>query len=308
MKYANELMTRNPKMIESSESLHTVVELFLKQGISSSPVISPAGELLGVLTEFSLVKAYMLYKLKFPSNDKIGHHVEMLDQPAFVSTTATLGEVMRELVKSPTRRLLVQDVKNKIVGIISPKDILRVMEGDLTHNVNIRKKLEEAEQKVKELDHKIQDLSKHLNIYQQVFNETPYMVHAVDRVGNIVLANRRVHDVLGYEDQELVGKTIFELYSANMHAEAKRGLERVIEKGFHNIVYTTMKTKDGSSVRVDICSAAIFNNKGEFVSTVSISRPLDSENLLRALNGMIENNSENLYAQIQTMIKKGQSD
>lgn len=288
MRTANDLMTPNPKMIGSGDSLQDVIQLFLEQGITSSPVINPLGEILGILTELSLVKAYMLHKAKFHKSDKVGHHIELLETANYVEQNMPIIDVLRAMISAPTHRLLVRDPKLKIIGIISPKDMMRAVDGKANPSQNIKQKLFEAEKNLKESIEKLTTIEKSLEVYKKAFHETPYIMHAVDQNGIIVMANKREHEILGYQDGELIGKTIFDLYSEPMHSEAKRGLKAVIDGQTQHVTYTSMKRKDGSVLRCDIASSSLRDKNGVFISTISVLRPFDSEELLRILNGIVE--------------------
>lgn len=293
MRTSADLMTPNPKMVGSGDSLTDVVTLFLSQGITSSPVINPLGEVLGVLTEISLVKAFMLHKAKLQKSDKVGHHIDLLEPVTYLDLHASLVDAIKIMIASPTHRLLVRDSKMKIVGIISPKDLMRAMQGQSNPNQNLdlRKKLADTEAQLKESLKKLQNLEKWLDVYHQAFHEVPYMMHAVDAEGKILMANKREHEALGYKDNELIGKTIFDLYATPMHDEARRGLEKVIKTGSHHITYTTLQKKDGASLRCDIASSSIHDENGKFISTISVLRPVDSEELLRLLNGIVNDHA-----------------
>lgn len=284
---AADLMTPNPKMIGSGENLNEVIGLFLSQGITSSPVINPLGEILGVLSELSLAKAYMLHKAKFSKSDKVGHHIELLDPVSYVSLSAPLIDVLKEMISSPTHRLLVRDPKDKVVGIISPKDLMRAMIGESNPGQTLRQKLVNAEVQLKDSLKRLESVEKGFEVYRTAFNETPYLMHAVNSTGIIVMANKREHEALGYKDGELLGKSIYDLYAEPMHGEAERGLRRVIETGHQNVTYTTLVRKDGSLLRCDIASSAIHDQNGNFLSTITVLRPVDSEEFLRILNGIV---------------------
>lgn len=291
MRTALDLMTPNPKSIASGDTLEQVIQLFLDQGITSSPVKNPLGETLGVFTELSLLKAFMLHKTKLLKSDRVGHHIELFDPAIYVDAGASLSEVVRQILQSPNHRVLVRDEKQKIVGIVSPKDIMRAMLGQSNPVQNMKEKLKETEELLQTSLHKINEIEKHLEVYRNVFQETPYMVHAADADGKIIMSNRSEHEALGYKMGELIGRTIYDLYAAPMHSEAKKGLDVIKEKGFHHMTYTTLLKKDGSLLRCDIVSAAIKDKNGQFLSTVTVMRPVDSEELLRTLNGIVNDSN-----------------
>ena len=64
--------------------------------------------------------------------------------------------------------------------------------------------------------------------------------------------------------------------------------------------------KDGSTVRCDIASSALRDSNGKFISTISVLRPVDSEELLRALNGVMseENGPLARYANAIKAVKE----
>ncbi|MES3038805.1 MAG: CBS domain-containing protein [Bdellovibrionota bacterium] len=297
MKIANDIMTIRVKMVASGDSLESVVKMFLDQGITSSPVINPLGEVLGILTELGLVKAYMLHKAKFHKSDKVGHHVDLLEPVSAVNVDTPIIHVLVEMIASPTHRLLVKDKNGKYVGIISPKDLMKAMLGKDDTSINMKDKLKEVEFQLHQSVEKLKTIEARLGVYEQAFHETPYMMHAVNDKGELIIVNRREYEVLGYDAGELVGKTIFDLYAPEMHQEAKSGLKKIMDTGFHHMTYTTLKKKDGTPVRCDIASAAIYDGK-KFVSTISVLRPIDGEELLRTLHGIVNDNGPlSKYAQ-----------
>jgi PAS domain S-box-containing protein len=288
MKKASDFMTPNPKMIGSGEPLLEVIRLFLEEGITSCPIVNPLGEILGVLTELSLVKAYMLHQARFKKEDRVGHHIDLLDPIHYVSTEAPIIEILTAMIMTPTHRLLVQNRHAKIVGIISPKDLMRATIGVENPAQSMKQRLKEAEALLKTSLKEKATLEQSQEVYQKAFHETPYMMHAVSEDGTIMMANKREHEILGYKDGELIGMSIYDLYAKNMHQQAKEGLRAVIEKGHHNMTYTTLLTKTNASVRCDISSSAIYDHNGKFLSTISVLRPIDADAMLRILNGIVD--------------------
>jgi PAS domain S-box-containing protein len=139
--------------------------------------------------------------------------------------------------------VLVKNRHGKIVGIISPKDLMRATIGVENPAQNMKQRLADAEKLLKTSIAEKKSIELTLEMYQQAFHETPYMMHAANEKGIILMANKREHEVLGYAEGELTGKSIFELYAKNMHKLVTSGLKEVIEKGHHHITYTTLLTK-----------------------------------------------------------------
>lgn len=292
MRQAKDLMTHNPKYIQSGEELRDAVTFFLQNDVRFAPVITPLNEIIGLLSEFSLVKASLRQYLDPEKHEKIIHHKDILEEVHYVDEDDSLDTVIKTLIKSPTHRVLVLNKQSKLVGIISPKDILRFISGERKKTIDLRTELETTKKQAEKLAMQLTSLKENLSKYQGLYNETPYMMHSVDSNGTIILANKKIHTLLGYKEGELIGKNLTDLYPKNMQHEALQGLKKIIEEGFHHKTYTSFLTKDGNKIRVDIASSSLKDKNGKFMGTISISREIDSEHLLRALHGVVSKHVE----------------
>ncbi len=118
-------MTKSLMTLNSTEDVETALQFFMEKKVTSIPVVSPSGSVLGMLTE--LVLAKIVYQSRAAKkNDKMGTHLSALVPPQFIHKEAPLAEVVKCLVTSPTNRLIVQDATSKPIGMISPKDILKL--------------------------------------------------------------------------------------------------------------------------------------------------------------------------------------
>jgi PAS domain S-box-containing protein len=292
MRQAKDLMTHNPKYIQSGEELRSAVSFFLQNDVRFAPVITPLGEIIGLLSEFSLVKASLRHYLDPEKHEKIIHHKDILEEVFFVEEEDSLDTVIKVLIKSPSHRIVVLSKQKKLMGIISPKDILRFITGESKKSIDLRTELETTKKQAEKLSIQLSSLQENLKKFQSLYNETPYMMHSVDAHGTIILANKKIHQVLGYREGELIGKSLTDLYPQTVHHEAMYGLRRIMDSGYHHTVYTTFVTKDGQKIRVDIASSSLKDQDGNFMGTISISREIDSEHLLRALHGVVSKHVE----------------
>lgn len=293
MLYASDLMTKDPIVVLSSDELKDVAKVFIDNNISSAPVENPFGEVLGVVTELNLGRAFLRHYMSSDvAKDRLAHHQELLIEPVFVNEDASIVDVMNEILKAPINRILVMNKMGRLSGVISPKDILYFLVGEQKKFVDLKKDLEKAQSRLKEMKLKIQNLAAIVETYQDLYEDAPTMMHSVDKNGKIIMANKKIHQVLGYKDGELIGKHLKDLYSQSIQHEAVQGLQRIIEDGHHHSTYTTMIRKNGEKVRVDIVSNALKSDDGEFIATISAARQVDSEAMLRALHGTIGKYSE----------------
>lgn len=310
MKTAQDLMTSQVYSINSSDELDTVIRDFLQYGVTTAPVLDHMGDVLGILSELSLVKIFVRQSLKESKVVRIGQFSDILEEPFFVSLDTPIAGVMKSLVHSPTHRVIVQNLGKQMVGVISPKDVLRFLLGEFDESKNLSSQLEKAHEKLKEVMSQLKDAKEVLIRYQNFYEKTPVLMHSVDMEGNIVMANQCIHQALGYNPGELIGKHIDDLYSKDHVADAYRGLKNIANKGFHNSTYTTMLTKEGTPFRVDVASAAINTPNGDFFATISVSRPINSDTILRALRGLLHQESlgeEDLNAFLQEIQAMGLS-
>jgi PAS domain S-box-containing protein len=288
MGVAREFMTQQPLCLTVDTELREAMHIFLDHNITSAPVQDKNGKLLGVLTELDLVKGILRHHIELEEHATIAKHMDLLEKASCVGENDTVTVVIKAIVQSTAHRVIVVDRIQRIVGIISPKDVLKIVFGEIKTSPNLQEQLKQALAKVEELSREVEFLSRDREQYEKLFLESPYMIHSVDYEGKIIMANRKIHDVLGYAQGELLGKSIYDIYPKGLHKEAKNGLESIIDKGFHGLTYTTMLTKEGAPKRVDLASSALRSKSGEFLATITISRLVDSDALLRALHGVVK--------------------
>jgi len=128
MATAKDVMTPDPIVLESSMTIMEVVDLFTKHKIASAPVQSSIGDVAGQLTELNLVRALVLHQIQPDKYSKIAHCMELLEEGVFVDPKDSITTVIKAMIKSPTQRILVKSEGRKIFGIISPKDMIRVLQ------------------------------------------------------------------------------------------------------------------------------------------------------------------------------------
>jgi PAS domain S-box-containing protein len=140
-----------------------------------------------------------------------------------------------------------------------------------------------VQKQVESILKELHETRQQLSDYQQMFRDSPYLMHFVDLNGKIIVANRMIHYVLGYDDGELVGRTLRDLYPPENYLKAMEGLETVKKLGYHPLVNVVMKKKDGELVRIDIASTVRKDDKGQPEGTITVGRLSDSYRMLNFL-------------------------
>lgn len=287
MKTAEDIMTKEPITVLSGENLRVVSQMFTKNNISSAPVENPLGETVGILTELNLARAILREHVGQEKKEIVYHHKDLLLQPAVVEYNSSIVEVVNVLLASENHRVYVTNAQGKIIGVISPVDLLYFLNGEEKKFHDLQKELHAAHEKITNLSTAITSLKQITEVYKDLYEDAPTMMHSVDSEGKIIMANKKIHEVLGYEDGELVNKSILELYPKSVHHEALAGLKTILDKGEHKEVYTTMLTKKGEKLRVDLVSTALKDEYDKNIGSITVSRTVDSDNLLRALHGTL---------------------
>ncbi|NER51760.1 MAG: CBS domain-containing protein [Symploca sp. SIO1A3] len=143
-----EVMTRNPIMVEPQTPIKDAIKLIAEHRISGLPVVDETGNLVGVISETDLLwqetgvepPVYIMFLdsviyLENPARyDKelhkaLGQTVEevMSDEPSTVKPDQPLPKAARLMQEKSIRRLPVVDDAGKVIGILTPGDIVRAM-------------------------------------------------------------------------------------------------------------------------------------------------------------------------------------
>jgi PAS domain S-box-containing protein len=265
--------------IDDKMTLTKAAEFFATHKLTTVPVVTHEGEILGVLSDFQLLR-FLLRSKSEGAPGTVGDFHEDLDPVVTINEGESVVHAFQLMIQSANHRIYtIQD--GKLTGALSPKDFLLYMAGgkskfDQAVDPNVQQQIESI---LKEL----YDTRKLLSDFQAMFNDSPYLMHSVDMNGKIVAANRMIHCVLGYNDGELVGKTLRQIYPPENYKAAMNGLQTVKALGFHPVVSATMVKKDGSIVRVDIASTLKKTGTGEAEATITVGRLSDSYRMVNYL-------------------------
>lgn len=145
MGQAKDFMTPDPIILESSATINEVVELFGSKKIGSAPVRTSLGEYAGTLTDLTLVRILVLHQLQPEKYQKLAHRLDFLEPLVFVNQTDPFAEVLKAILKAPNHRLFVKAKNDHICGVISPKDLLRVLMTETMEADTIKREVKKLE-------------------------------------------------------------------------------------------------------------------------------------------------------------------
>ncbi|NLT22953.1 MAG: PAS domain S-box protein [Syntrophorhabdus sp.] len=106
--------------------------------------------------------------------------------------------------------------------------------------------------------------------YRSIFESAANLIAIVDKKGQIVDCNGKIREVLGYEREEVIGRSIAALFHPDHLYRAFEILKEVVKKGSsYNKQYQMVK-KDGSTAYVSVNSTPLKNERGKIARVVSV--------------------------------------
>lgn len=124
---AKEMMTAKPVTLESATPILQAAALFQERHFSSIPVLDAMGEVAGIMSELEMARAVVLCQLQPDKYKQLAQCTHLLEPATVVAPNDPTSTVIRSMMHSPSRRVLVKSEGRQILGIISPKDLLRLL-------------------------------------------------------------------------------------------------------------------------------------------------------------------------------------
>jgi CBS-domain-containing membrane protein len=134
-----DVMTADPVTVTPAASIKDLASILVKQGIGALPVLTPQGRPVGLVTEADLLRKEQLQQdpdgqhsmhLSYRARRDIATAETageiMTTHPATVRAGATVAEAARLMDRHRVRCLFVVDEGGKLLGVVSPRDLLRV--------------------------------------------------------------------------------------------------------------------------------------------------------------------------------------
>jgi PAS domain S-box-containing protein len=281
---AKDLMTARPMALYTSDTLEAAIQVFSKYRVSSAAVMTPDKDIVGVLTDTQLMKLFIASIEKKWMAKPLLDFQSFLLPSLFVFDLDPIAKVMSQMNTSVSGRVLVLDSQKRLIGIISPKDVFQFLSGETRPSAPMHEELTSLKKEIQQKNSQLERASMHLSRLENLINGSSYMMHSIDLDGKIILANRRLHEVLEYNYGELVGKKLEDLYDSGASQLARDQLKRLADGKEQDAIRTAFRRKGGQAVMVEILSSTVKDRDGNFVATSSMSRLMDSDELLSTLH------------------------
>lgn len=138
-------------------------------------------------------------------------------------------------------------------------------------NINLEKRIVDLSEKQEDHELRLKALTDH----------TPVGIGLVDASETFILANPALCQMLGYHTNEILGKNLRDLMSAD-EFDRMAQLTANRRRGIAETYTVMMRKKDGNLVEVQVSASPYFNAKGEFAGTLGIIQDLTERNLMMA--------------------------
>jgi len=220
----------------------------------------------GVIHEGILLQIFLKHK-HTPNQKALIFYRDFFDPIQFVQQEEDLNSVLKKVLTSVGNRIFVINSEQKIVGYVAARDVLPQFFGN-------RNRTQVEGYNKWETD---------FYFYENFFDKAPFMMHSVNSEGRIQMANEMLHRVLGYEYPELIQRHLSDLYTSDNWLKAQTGMQVIFKKGFHKVVNSAMRMKNGEVIEIELASRALLDAQGQAVGTVTVSRPIDMNVLIKSL-------------------------
>jgi PAS domain S-box-containing protein len=154
----------------------------------------------------------------------------------------------------------------------------RLAEGDLSHRVNLHSK-DEIGQLAESFNSMAEKLKKSR---QELLASKVYADNIIRSMSNSLLvvnkdqtiraANQATYDLLGYSQEELLGKPFSIIFAEDDYSGV--GLDELINKGFTRNIETTCLSKYGKKIRMLLTASVIFNEERRFEGIVCVAQDI----------------------------------
>lgn len=115
-----ELIVGHPEM-----TLEEAIKILFNSRITGLPVVDTKNRMIGVVTEYDIIRSVRNKGHKIPLSLK--KKIRFTRKVTVVSEETELDEILGLFIDKKVRRLPVLDAKGRLVGIISRRDIMRLL-------------------------------------------------------------------------------------------------------------------------------------------------------------------------------------
>ncbi len=121
---AQDIMSTELITLYEDETLEDALKSLINNRITGLPVLNRERKMVGVLSEYDIIKQASKHKKLKP--EIFQEKIQFSSAPFSVDPSTPLEEIVKHFIDHKYRRIAVLDKDQKLVGIITRRDLMRV--------------------------------------------------------------------------------------------------------------------------------------------------------------------------------------
>jgi two-component system sensor histidine kinase UhpB len=138
---------------------------------------------------------------------------------------------------------------------------------------------------------------------RDLFDGTSDLIQSVATDGRILFINRAWREMLGYSEQEIIALNIFDVIHPDQHEYYRTCLQQHLADKGREIVETSFRTKDGSTISVE-GSITVYFEDGKAMAIRGIFRDVTKRNEMMAKLQTLTTHLQNIREEERTSISR----
>jgi len=124
---AKDIMTGTVLVADQDLTIGDAVKLLVVNKITGLPVVDDGGKMVGVLSEYDVIKNVLQKKKKSKFEGSMSKKISYSKKIEAVNEDAPLDEILELFIAKKCRRLPVLTKSKQLVGIITRRDVMRLL-------------------------------------------------------------------------------------------------------------------------------------------------------------------------------------
>ena len=125
MTLAKDIMTTDLILAHPDMTIDDAIKTFVNNRITGMPVVDINRKLVGVVSEYDVIKSVNATNSEFQIN--LGGKINFSTKASTVTEDTPLQDILRLFIEKNIRRVPVMNKNDELVGIITRRDIMRIM-------------------------------------------------------------------------------------------------------------------------------------------------------------------------------------
>ena len=118
-----DVMSKNPMVVQEEEGLAALVELFKKHSFHGFPVVNVEGKLVGIVRDTDVISIFASKEPASMVYEKVKDI--MYSPPLVIESTETIQKAILKMFADQTRFETVIDKDKNIVGVVTRTDLIK---------------------------------------------------------------------------------------------------------------------------------------------------------------------------------------